>query len=61
MRTKNNNMNHKLSNENIILKKIDINEYNTYISNTDYSLNKESSKYEYFYSTTPTIQAKMSG
>lgn len=54
-------MNHKLSNENIILKKIDINEYNTYISNTDYSLNKESSKYEYFYSTTPTIQAKMSG
>lgn len=54
---KNNDINHKLSNENIILKKFDINEYDTYISNTDYSLNKESSKYEDFYSTTPTIQA----
>lgn len=42
---KNNDINHKLSNENIILKKFDINKYDTYISNTDYSLNKESSKY----------------
>lgn len=54
---KNNDINHKLSNENILLKKFDVNEYDTYISNTDYSLNKESSKYEDFYSTTPIIQA----
>lgn len=54
---KNPDINFKLSSENVILKKFDIDEYDQYISNTDYSLNKDTSKYEDFYSTTPTIQA----
>ncbi|ACZ01935.1 hypothetical protein CEP89_00025 (plasmid) [Streptobacillus moniliformis] len=54
---KNPDINLKLSGENIILKKFDLEEYDNYILNTDYSLNKDTSKFEDFYSTTPTIQA----
>lgn len=54
---KNPDINLKLSKENIILKAFDEKEYDTYISNTDFSLNGKNTKYQDIYSTTPTIQA----